>query len=252
MAESGLVTTLRDGFRGEAAFSRSFRCLEVCAQRLRGTEPQPRAAVVETLGRHLGAAEVLWLRYQEGVFQVLAASGGALGEGSRLSPRPTLQALLRGTGEIVLRSTPPANWLLTVQSPGFEWIVPLAVHGRVVGLLAVAGFPEQPAPPVADQRMVDVLGTLMAAVTLETTPQTRPASVAEQQDLSRLTARERQILSLLPRGFSNARIGLSLGIAPGTVKTHVERILGKLQLDDRAQAAARAVELGLGHSGVEI
>jgi len=255
MSETGPVTTLREGFRGESVFSRSFRCLEVCARRLREADPQARVMVVEALARHLGAAEVVWLGYREAGFETLAANGSVLGVGTRLVPRPTVQALLRGIGEVVCRPAPATNWLLTAQQPGFEWLIPLALQGRVVGLLAVAGFPEQPPPTAEDQRMVDVLGTLLAAVTVETQGNSRlgrPASAAEQEDLSRLTARERQILSLLPRGFSNARIGISLDIAPGTVKTHVERILGKLQLDDRAQAAARAVELGLGHSGVEL
>ena len=98
--------------------------------------------------------------------------------------------------------------------------------------------------------MVDVLSSLLAEPILAPVRSAgAPHDALAVEDMSRLTPREREILSLLPRGFSNARIADSLGIAPGTVKTHVERILGKLQLDDRAQAAARAVELGLGHSG---
>lgn len=64
--------------------------------------------------------------------------------------------------------------------------------------------------------------------------------------LKSLTPRELQILALLPQGWTNAAMGEHLGIAAGTVKVHVERILHKLDLNDRTQAAVRAADLGLG------
>ncbi|MFW9266017.1 response regulator [Pseudomonas sp. NR3] len=60
-----------------------------------------------------------------------------------------------------------------------------------------------------------------------------------------LTARERQVLGLVASGFSNREIGEKLGIAPGTAKAHVERVIGKLGAADRTQAAVRGVALGL-------
>jgi PAS domain S-box-containing protein len=60
-----------------------------------------------------------------------------------------------------------------------------------------------------------------------------------------LSDRERQILRLLAAGRSNPEIGAELGRATGTVKNHVARILSKLDMTDRTQAAVRAVELGL-------
>ena len=61
-----------------------------------------------------------------------------------------------------------------------------------------------------------------------------------------LTPRELQVFALLPRGLTNAAMADELGIAACTVKTHVERILQKLGLDDRTQAAVRAAECGYG------
>lgn len=60
-----------------------------------------------------------------------------------------------------------------------------------------------------------------------------------------LTDRERAILELLVRGWTNREIAAELELRPGTVKNHVQKILVKLDVSDRTQAAVRAVELGL-------
>lgn len=60
-----------------------------------------------------------------------------------------------------------------------------------------------------------------------------------------LTLQQRRVLERLPRGLTNAEIGEELGISENTVKTHVRNVLRKLGVDDRAQAAAVAKELGL-------
>lgn len=68
---------------------------------------------------------------------------------------------------------------------------------------------------------------------------------AEPDDgYERLTPREREVLALIGRGFSNKRISLELGVAEKTAKTHVSNLLGKLGLADRTQAALYASRIG--------
>lgn len=61
----------------------------------------------------------------------------------------------------------------------------------------------------------------------------------------KLTARERQVLQLIVGGYSNREISQQLHVGPSTVKTHVSRLLDKLDARDRTQAAVRAIALGL-------
>ncbi len=63
--------------------------------------------------------------------------------------------------------------------------------------------------------------------------------------LSELTAREREVLLLIVRGYSNADICETLYISEGTVKTHIRHLLAKLELTDRTQVVVFAYEQGI-------
>jgi DNA-binding NarL/FixJ family response regulator len=77
----------------------------------------------------------------------------------------------------------------------------------------------------------------------------RPVPVEAAPALAELSARELEVLRLLARGLSNAEIADELIIGEATVKTHVARILRKLDLRDRVQAVVVAYESGVVEPG---
>jgi DNA-binding NarL/FixJ family response regulator len=78
--------------------------------------------------------------------------------------------------------------------------------------------------------------------TLASQPERR---VKPSQNLSRLTEREREVMALVAEGLSNDEIAGRLFLSPLTTKTHVSRIMTKLDARDRAQLVVMAYESGL-------
>jgi DNA-binding NarL/FixJ family response regulator len=116
-----------------------------------------------------------------------------------------------------------ASGFLLKDAPAAELINAVRVVAEGHGLLA----------PSITRRLIEEYAARPRAVAY------RPARLAA------LTARETDVLRLIARGQSNAEIAATLVVAEQTVKTHVSRILAKLQLRDRAQAVIVAYETGL-------
>jgi DNA-binding NarL/FixJ family response regulator len=76
------------------------------------------------------------------------------------------------------------------------------------------------------------------------------APMRDTAELDVLTDREREVLVLIAKGMSNLEIAESLFLSEATVKTHVGRILAKLELRDRVQAVVLAYETGLARPGL--
>ncbi|MFI0982357.1 response regulator [Streptomyces sp. NPDC021093] len=94
-------------------------------------------------------------------------------------------------------------------------------------------------------------GLISPAVTRRLIAEFAAPSAVRREDapdlsvLDPLTRREREVLARLGEGLSNAEIAVRLDMAEATVKTHVSRLLGKLGLRSRVQAAVLAQELGI-------
>ncbi|MFJ9696632.1 response regulator [Kitasatospora sp. NPDC101183] len=73
----------------------------------------------------------------------------------------------------------------------------------------------------------------------------RPVGPDTREAVAALTAREREVLACVGAGLSNGEIAQRLEMAEATTKTHVSRILAKLRLRSRVQAAILAQDLGL-------
>ena len=119
-----------------------------------------------------------------------------------------------------------------------------------------SGFLLKDAPPdelLAAIRVVAAGEALLApSVTRRLIEQfvSRPESSLRSQDaLAGLTAREREVLALVAKGRSNAEIAAELLMSPATAKTHVSRLLNKLDARDRAQLVVIAYETGVAVPG---
>lgn len=152
---------------------------------------------------------------------------------------------IEATRRIVLDETSPRVLVLTTF--GLDEYVVEALRAGASGFLLKDAPEEQ---LLAGIRVVADGGSLFApAVTrslLErfVTPKTTPVPGIDE-----LTSRELEVFRLLARALSNAEIGNALFLSEHTVKTHVARILRKLQLRDRTQAVVAAYESGLVRPG---
>jgi DNA-binding NarL/FixJ family response regulator len=114
-----------------------------------------------------------------------------------------------------------------------------------------SGFLLKNAPPEELLRAVRVVAAgdalLAPSVTRRIIEQFARGAVNPQRgaQLESLTQREREVLTMLARGRSNAELAGELFVSEGTVKTHVSNLLAKLGLRDRVQAVVLAYESGL-------
>ena len=126
-------------------------------------------------------------------------------------------ALRAGASGFLLKRTRPEELLAAVHTiaAGDSLLSP-SVTRRVIDRMA-----QQPTPELADQARLDAL-----------------------------TPREREVLERVARGLSNREIAAALAVEESTVRTHVKRILMKLELRDRVQAVIFAYETGINRPAV--
>ena len=92
----------------------------------------------------------------------------------------------------------------------------------------------------------EVTGRVIAQMTQDQAASVPHVATPLRDDrLKFLTEREREVLGLIGRGYSNQEIASELFVGEATVKTHVSNVLNKLHLRDRVQAVVLAYEVGL-------
>lgn len=156
---------------------------------------------------------------------------------------------LEATRRILDSENPPRVIILTTFD--LDQYVYAALSAGASGFLLKDVTPEH---LVAAVRLVQSGDALLAPTItrrlVERFASRTPSTDALHRELASLTPREVEVLELMARGLSNAELAARFQLSSATVKTHVARILSKLQLRDRAQAVVVAYETGLITPGV--
>ncbi|SDT57247.1 response regulator [Actinoplanes derwentensis] len=127
------------------------------------------------------------------------------------------QALRAGASGFLLKDAPPMDLVTAVRT--------IAAGEAMLG-------------PAVTRRLIDAFATGTVS------------SFTDDARLAALTPRERDVLTAIAQGLSNAEIGTALGIGVGTVKAHVNALLGKIGARDRVQATIVAYDTGLVRAGL--
>jgi DNA-binding NarL/FixJ family response regulator len=149
-----------------------------------------------------------------------------------------------------LGDSPDAPRVLMLTTFDMNEYVYEAMKSGASGFLLKDVRPEQLADAVRTVAAGDAL--LAPSITrrlIEEHVRRPPPGQGRPPELAELTERELEVLQLIAKGLSNTEIGGQLFVAEATVKTHVTRILAKLQLRDRVQAVVLAYESGLVQAG---
>jgi DNA-binding NarL/FixJ family response regulator len=176
----------------------------------------------------------------------------AVSEARRLKPDVVLMDIrmpvldgIEATRRIV--SAQPSTRVLILTTFGLDTYVYDTLRAGASGFMLKDAPPEEIAAAIQIVARGDAL--LAPAVTrqvIEEFARNTPAPTPEPpRAVEELTPREHEVLDLLARGLSNAEICERLVISEATAKTHVARVLQKLDLRDRVQAVIYAYESGL-------
>lgn len=197
-----------------------------------------------------GAVHGLIAEQHAGALKILAQRGKTYPVGARVPMMGVLASWLKEPVRFQIH-TQPINHLWSLSASGDAAEPPLffnhaavACQHRAIGLIGLAT-----SNPL-NERFVSTLHSVCGLLGLALQQINAGSRLREDSNMQLLTPREREVFALLPSGASNAALAEKLGISPGTVKIHVERILNKLAVKDRTQAAVKAVEAGFSSEGL--
>ncbi len=156
-----------------------------------------------------------------------------------------LKAEMPGVCVLMFTSHEEPEYLLeAIEAGAAGYVLKGAPVSRLIGAIRRALGGESPLDQELATRLIRDLSGKAAQ------DRRRDAATGGHQPLAEpLTRREVEVLGLMARGMSNPEIARELVIARPTAKTHVERVIRKLGVSDRTQAAVRAIDLG--HVGTQ-
>ncbi len=144
----------------------------------------------------------------------------------------TIRAILPKTQVIILTTFDDDEYLLSgLRAGAVGYLLKDMPSEQLADAIRAAAKGQSPIGPEMARKLVNLVthGPIVSS----------PSPAA-----SELSEREIEVLRLIAGGLSNKEIAEKLFIAEGTAKNHVSNILGKLEARDRAQAVARAKEMG--------
>jgi DNA-binding CsgD family transcriptional regulator len=198
------------------------------------------ASLLHSLCALLSAQHALLAIENSGKLVVFNQVGQTLPVGARIPMMGILAQMLKNPVRFQLYENKNTQLWTHGDMQHHECLIPIALGQHGKGMIGVSGK-KLTLTPAEIETLQALTGMLGLAISQNQGP---ARSEVDMTILESLTPREREIFALLPAGLSNNQLGEKLGIAPGTAKIHVERVLNKLGVKDRTQAAVKAVELG--------
>jgi DNA-binding NarL/FixJ family response regulator len=220
-------------------------------------DPEPRVVIADD--QHLVRSGFRMILGAAGIPVVAEVADGAQAVAAVLKHRPDVVLMdirmpemdgLEATRRIVATRTGCDCRIIILTTFDLDQYVYAALTAGASGFLLKDVSPEQLVVAVRMVRAGDAL--LAPSITRRLVERFAPHASnrpAVHADLSELTPRELQVLRMLARGLSNAELAAELTLSEATIKTHVTRILAKLQIRDRVQAVVLAYETGLAGPG---
>jgi DNA-binding CsgD family transcriptional regulator len=207
---------------------------------LQGWNVNTASSLLHSLCNLVSAQQAVLAIENMGKLVIYTQIGQTLPVGARIPMMGILAQMLKNPVQFTLYENKNTQLWTHLDPLHHECLVPIALGQHAKGVIGLSG--KKLTLGRVERDSLNAIAGIIALAISQHQGVTR--SESDQSILETLTPREREIFAMLPAGLSNKELGHKLGIASGTVKIHVERILNKLGVKDRTQAAVRAVELG--------
>ncbi len=242
LAQPSSARALRQSLKETQAYDTHLRLYLQFGQQLftQGWSVGTANSLLHSLCHLISAQHAVLAIENMGKLVIFTQIGQTLPVGARIPMMGILAQTLKNPVQFTVHENKNTALWTHADSTHHECLIPIALGQHGKGIIALSGK-----KLLLGHSEIEALHAVSGLTALAIAQHQGPVRTeADQSILATLTPREREILALLPSGLSNNELGLKLGIASGTAKIHVERVLNKLGVKDRTQAAVKAIELG--------